>query len=53
VTYLKIIEAHGGRIWVKEGQTGKGTTVCFTLPEPEHLELAGVIANEPQLPPEI
>jgi len=29
----KIIEAHGGRIWVQQGQSGKGTTVCFTLPE--------------------
>jgi len=29
----KIIEAHGGRIWVQQGQTGKGTTMCFTLPE--------------------
>jgi PAS domain S-box-containing protein len=28
----KIIEAHGGRIWVQEGQSGKGTTMCFTLP---------------------
>jgi PAS domain S-box-containing protein len=30
----KIIEAHGGRIWVQQGQTGKGTTMCFTLPQP-------------------
>ena len=29
----KIIEAHGGRIWVQQGQSGKGTTMCFTLPE--------------------
>ncbi|MGD1118334.1 MAG: response regulator [Dehalococcoidales bacterium] len=28
----KIIEAHGGRIWVEDGQSGKGTTMCFTLP---------------------
>jgi len=28
----KIIEAHGGRVWVQEGQPGKGTTMCFTLP---------------------
>jgi len=29
----KIIEAHGGKIWVKEGKSGQGgTTICFTLP---------------------
>jgi len=28
----KIIEAHGGKIWVQQGQSGKGTTMCFTLP---------------------
>ena len=27
----KIIEAHGGRIWVQQGQSRKGTTMCFTL----------------------
>jgi signal transduction histidine kinase len=34
----KIIEAHGGRIWVQQGQTEKGTTMCFTLPEPSNLK---------------
>jgi PAS domain S-box-containing protein len=28
----RIIEAHGGRIWVKN-QSRKGTTMCFTLPQ--------------------
>jgi len=28
----KIIEAHGGRIWVQD-QSGKGTTMCFALPQ--------------------
>ena len=27
----KIIEAHGGKIWVHQGQSDKGTTICFTL----------------------
>jgi len=29
----RIIEAHGGRIWVQQGQSGKGTTMCFALPQ--------------------
>jgi PAS domain S-box-containing protein len=29
----KIIEAHGGTVWVQKGQPGKGTTMCFTLPQ--------------------
>jgi len=27
----RIIEAHGGRIWVESGGRGKGATFCFTL----------------------
>jgi signal transduction histidine kinase len=33
----KIIEAHGGRIWV-ESQTGKGTTIYFQLPAIQEAE---------------
>jgi len=29
----RIIEAHEGKIWAQQGQSGKGTTMCFTLPK--------------------
>jgi len=31
----RIIEMHGGRIWVESQGIGHGSTLCFTLPEPE------------------
>jgi two-component system sensor kinase FixL len=31
-TVKRIVEAHGGKIWVESEGGGKGTTVCFTLP---------------------
>jgi len=30
----RIIETHGGRIWVESDQRTEGTTFCFTLPQP-------------------
>lgn len=30
----RIIEAHGGRVWIESEGLGAGTRVCFTLPEP-------------------
>jgi len=30
----RIIEVHGGRVWIESEGAGKGCTVCFTLPQP-------------------
>ena len=33
----RIVDLHKGRVWVESEGAGRGTTVCFTLPEPEAL----------------
>jgi PAS domain S-box-containing protein len=30
----RIVEVHGGRVWIESGGHGQGTTVCLTLPSP-------------------
>ena len=30
----RIVEVHGGDIWIESEGLGQGTTVLFTLPEP-------------------
>lgn len=29
----RMVERHGGRIWLRDGQEGVGSTFCFTLPK--------------------
>ena len=33
----RIIETHGGKIWVESEGLGKGSTFCFAIPDGRHL----------------
>jgi len=40
----RIVEVHGGRVWIESEGRGRGTTVCFTLPEPPAARAGGRLA---------
>lgn len=37
----KIVERHGGRMWIPDDHEGPGTTIRFTLPDPEAADADG------------
>ena len=42
----RIIETHGGKIWVESEGLGKGTTFCFTIPDAGNSEKQPVKINQ-------
>ena len=44
----RIVELHGGRVWIEPGEDGRGTTVCFTLAgAPAELGAGGAARTAP------
>jgi PAS domain S-box-containing protein len=39
----RIIEVHGGRVWVESDGYGKGSTFCFTAPRYRHESASGAV----------
>ncbi len=46
----KIIELHGGQIWVEPGGSERGSTFCFTLPLAAHNSLPARVAAPEAVP---
>jgi len=50
----RIIEVHGGKVWIESEGLGKGTTFCFTIPDGSKNSLsASSTVNTPPLTPQI
>lgn len=41
----RIIDFHGGRVWVESGGPGQGSTFCFTLPTAQSVEARQLLEN--------
>jgi signal transduction histidine kinase len=42
----RVVESHGGRVWLEAAGTGGGVSVCLTLPLPPEGDSAAVLARE-------